>query len=100
MEITKKKESNWEHGYTTGLRTGFCSTLALAIPLLFGSIATTYTLTKEHIREEDANRAKMCLYEPVGNGGALSEMNHHFTPKREEMYARMNDVYTAVLDKK
>ena len=66
-----------------------------SIGLLFTVLAghATCTIKDDNIIKAAAERARAAIYEPVGNGGALSEMHGIISPSRQKMYLAMDKVY-------
>jgi hypothetical protein len=64
------------------------------ITALYACIAITSKDQKyEDMREEASRYIAMQEYEPVGNGGALSEMNGKVSLQRRKMYQRIQEIY-------
>ena len=53
-------------------------------------------LAVDNTKERCAQRAAMTHYQPVGNGGALAEMNGRISPERQAIYQKMQQAYERV----
>lgn len=77
--------------------------IAFGVALFWGGSQLDKVRNQEkQIQDYRTLITQICPYKPVGNGGALAEMNGHITPERRRMY----DIYNRLseidgsLDKK
>lgn len=66
---------------------------AMGAALIAGHFSLKHICQIDQQHEESARYIAMQYYKPVGNGGALAEMNGRISPERQDMYKRINDTY-------
>ncbi|MBM3233581.1 hypothetical protein FJZ19_00635 [Candidatus Pacearchaeota archaeon] len=77
-----------KHMFNRGRNLGAC--LGVLCSLLVAGTAAVCYIERERGIEERTEEAVRAIYEPVGNGGALSAMNGRTSRERKEM---LNKVY-------
>ena len=73
---------------------GLAVAVAIGIPLEFKYVfpyANQLHKEQHSVRLEKARAIAMQNYIPVGNGGALAEMNGRISPERRKMYDKIYD---------
>jgi len=92
--LEKKCEKEAEARFDENLLIGVVSTIGFGAALLGSYLINDMNDLSEtdKARVESYQTVHSILYEPVGNGGALAEMNGHISPKRKEMYEKLGKI--------
>ena len=99
IENYVQKEKEFKMGLKLGQFLGASTALAIAIPLVtIGSMCAMKSIESSKLKQA-AYDAKMVIYEPVTNGGAMREFYHGrpTSGPRAEMYDKMEEIYSAIM---